>query len=250
MLQKCFIPAVKRAVNITFSVMTPAVPAYSAAQVRAAEAPLLAAGVPLMARASAVLADVVADALGGTPSPRILVLAGPGDNGGDALYAAAALADRAEVDVLTVSERFHAEGLAAATAAGARRVGLREAVATGYDLLLDGILGIGTSADPALRGLARTAVEELLPAVRGGRTRVVAVDLPSGLHPDSGAADEAVLPAWVTVTFGAVKTGLVTGRGPELAGEVVLVRIGIDEELSGVVPAGSAVVSRILTPEG
>ena len=63
-----------------------------------------------------------------------------------------------------------------------------------------------------------TVVEALLPAVRAGRPRVIAVDLPSGLHPDDGTSDDVVLPASVTVTFGAVKAGLVAGSGAELAG--------------------------------
>ncbi len=112
------------------------------------------------------------------------------------------------------SDRAHVEGLGAAIAAGARKVDLPEVVAAAgdYDLVLDGILGIGASADPALRGTARTVVEALLPAVRAGRPRVIAVDLPSGLQPDDGTSDGTVLPASVTVTFGGVKAGLVDGR--------------------------------------
>lgn len=219
---------------------TARVPTYTAEQVRAAEAPSLAVGVPLMARASAALAGVVAGSLAGPA--RILVLAGGGDNGGDALFAAALLAQREGllVDVLAVSDRAHTAGLAAALAAGVRRTTLAEAAATDYAVVLDGILGIGASADPALRGPAREAVEALLPAVLEGRTRAVAVDLPSGLHPDTGAADGAVLPATTTVAFGAVKHGLVAGRGPELAGGLVLVDIGLGPRLAGAPPVGEA----------
>lgn len=220
------------------------VPTYSAAQVRAAEAPLLAAGEPLMARASATLAQIVAKTL--MPSARVLVLAGSGDNGGDALFAAAHLAARAEVDVLPVSGRWHEAGMRAAEAAGARRVDLDAAVSGHHDVVLDGILGIGALPDPRLRGTARTAVEALLPAVRSGRTRVIAVDLPSGLHPDVGTADDAVLPATTTVTFGAVKHGLTLGEGPRLAGGIVLVRIGLEPGLASVPPEGEAIVTRVV----
>lgn len=239
------------------------VPAYTVEQVRIAESPLLAAGQPLMARAAAALAEVVRGAyhdgrdavasetdppaLPTTHAKHLLVLAGSGDNGGDALYAAALVADEVDVDVLTVGVRVHEAGLAAALGAGARRVELpavREA-ATDYDLILDGILGIG-AVDPALRGNARGAVEALLPAVRAGRSQVIAVDLPSGLQPDTGAAGDAVLPASVTVTFGAVKAGLTRGRGPELAGELVLADIGLGSELEGFRPVGEATVSRIV----
>lgn len=221
-----------------------AVPTYSAAQVRAAETPLLAAGEPLMARASAALARIVAETL--APSARVLVLAGSGDNGGDALFAAAHLATHAEVDLLAVSSRWHEEGMRAAETAGARRVDPGTAASGGHDVVLDGILGIGAVPDPRLRGTARAAVEALLPAVRSGRTRVVAVDLPSGLHPDTGTADDAVLPAATTVTFGGVKHGLTIGEGPRLAGEIVLVRIGVERGLASVPPEGEAIVARVV----
>ena len=227
--------------------MPETVPTYTAAQVRAAEAPLLAAGEPLMRRAAAALAAVVRRELAGGFDPRVLVLVGSGDNGGDALFAAAELASVAEIDLLLVSDRFHEEGFAAAVAAGAGRVDLPAArdAASDYDVLIDGMLGIGASS--GLRGTAREAVEALLPAVADGRPRVVAVDLPSGLHPDSGEADDAVLPAAITVTMGAVKSGLVSGRGSELAGRVVLVDIGLGRALAGEEPVGEASVDLVVT---
>lgn len=242
--------------------MTIRTPAYTCEQVRMAEAPLLARGEPLMARAAAALAGIVrrvggfstdpdAGAPGGAPTTHarhLLVLAGSGNNGGDALYAAAHLAEEIDVDVLVVGPRVHEHGLAAAMAAGARRVeipAVRDA-AEPYDLILDGILGIGSAADPTLHGNAREAVRALLPAVREGRTRVIAVDLPSGLHPDTGEAGDTVLPASVTATFGAVKAGLVRGRGPELAGEVVLVDLDLLRELDGFLPSEWAEVDRVV----
>ncbi len=113
--------------------------------------------------------------------------------------------------------------------------------ASRYDVSIDGILGIGSSASSALRGTAREVVEALLPAVRGGRPRVIAVDLPSGLHPDTGEADDVVLPAAVTVTFGAVKAGLVPrARARARAASVVLVDLGLGHGLADEVPAGEA----------
>lgn len=219
------------------------VPTYTADQVRAAERPLLEAGIPLMRRAASALAGVARQQLAGVN--RVLVLAGSGDNGGDALYAAAELAGDVPVDVLTVGTRVHEAGWEAAERAGARRVSIEEAAVGASDrvLVLDGILGIGVTSDPALRGAARDVVLRL----RSLLPHVIAVDLPSGLHPDTGAADEAVLAASVTVTFGAVKAGLVTGRGPELAGEVVLVDIGLGPALGAQEPVGDACVARIIT---
>ncbi|MBD3940692.1 NAD(P)H-hydrate epimerase [Microbacterium sp. NEAU-LLC] len=218
-----------------------------------------------MRRAAAALADVVRAELAGTPSapitssivlepllqddpdtpqPRVLALVGSGDNGGDALYAAAGIGDIADVDVLLVGSRVHESAFAAAVAAGARRIDLPEVRDARYALVLDGILGIGASRDPALHGLAREAVTTVqsLAQTRRGMPRVIAVDLPSGLHPDTGAADEAVLAASLTVTVGAAKSGL--ARAPELVGEVVLVDLGLP--LDGVEPAGSMAVSRVI----
>jgi hydroxyethylthiazole kinase-like uncharacterized protein yjeF len=219
-------------------------PAYSAAAVRAAEGPLIEAGEPLMARAAAATDSCARDLLASSvdPSGPVLVLAGSGNNGGDALFAAATLAESGvRVDLLLTSDRAHREGLGAARRAGTRCVGLDDVRvgASGYRVIVDGILGIGTSASPALRGIARAAVEALLPAVRADtrdRPRVVAVDLPSGLHPDDGTSDDAVLPADVTVTFGALKSGLVRGRGPEFAGEIRLVDLGLGPALARVRP--------------
>jgi len=189
---------------------------YSAEEVRAAEEPLLAAGVPLMQRAATALALQVRS----FHPRRVLVLAGSGNNGGDALFAAAQLAAGGiEVDVWPLGSRIHQEGLAAATSAGAQVVD----APTPADLVIDGILGIG--ARPPLRGTAREAVTTLLALPI--RPVVVAVDLPSGVDPDDGSTDGVVLPADLTVTFGALKHGLVRQPGRKLAGRIVLVDLGL-----------------------
>ena len=189
---------------------------YTADEVRAAEAPLLAAGVPLMRMAASALAAEVR----ALAPQRILVLAGSGDNGGDALYAAAELAgDGIAVDVWKVGSRVHEDALAASIDAGASVVD----EPTGADLVLDGILGIG--ARPPLRGTARDAVLAVL--AMEPHPVVVAVDLPSGVDPDDGSADDAVLPASLTVTFGAMKAGLLAEPGRSLAGRIVLVDLGL-----------------------
>jgi NAD(P)H-hydrate epimerase len=225
------------------------VAAYTADAVRAAEAPLIDAGIPLMHHAAEALALVIRGAVGPGAGARILVLAGSGDNGGDALFAAAQLTPSVAVDVVLTSDRVHREALAAALAAGAELRGAGEVCAgpATYTVIVDGILGIGAGADSRLRGVARGVVEKLLPIARDPRTTVIAVDIPSGLHPDDGAADDAVLPAGTTVTFGAVKAGLVRGRGPELAGEVHLVDLGLGPALERVRPAVTGPVRVVRT---
>lgn len=201
---------------------------YTAAQVRGAEQPLLDAGVPLMRHAAAALAAELRDL-----SPRrVLVLVGAGDNGGDALYAVAELAAAGvEVDLVPTASRHHPEAAAAAVAAGARWVDAADAaqLAADADIVLDGILGTGTSHSPALRGAAREVVAAILPVLDApARPRVVAVDIPSGIGPDDGAVpDPTVLPADLTVTFGAEKAGLLIEPGSRYAGRVVLVDLGL-----------------------
>ncbi|MBC7441255.1 MAG: NAD(P)H-hydrate epimerase [Ramlibacter sp.] len=217
---------------------------YTAAQVREAETPFLEAGVPLMDRASAGLAAEVAALLrergGDVAGTRVLVLAGAGNNGGDALHAAALLAAQgAQVSIVPTAPRLHEAGLAAALTAGAELLRLEEPAAAlagrarASDLILDGILGTGTSGSPALRGRAREVVAAVLPALRAGEAPVVvAVDLPSGIGADNGSVpDGAVLPAAVTVTFGGCKAGLVREPAAGVAGRVVVVDIGIGAEL-------------------
>src|SRR5215475_9636304 len=99
--------------------------AHTVEQVRAAEGALMAT-LPegtLMQRAAAGLAASVIDLLGGAYGRTVLLLIGPGDNGGDALYAGAMLARRgARVEAVAVSDAVHEAGLAALRAAGGRLV--------------------------------------------------------------------------------------------------------------------------------
>ena len=217
---------------------------YTAKQIRTAEAPLLKHGVPLMARAAAGLARELRTLLpdGGG---RILVLAGSGDNGGDALFAAAELAsDGAAVSIIQTGSKIHERALAAAMVAGANIVEPASAaqVAEVSDVVLDGILGTGATRSPALRGTARDVVASVLPVL--GQLKhplVVAVDIPSGINPDDGSVpDPTVLPADVTVTFGGCKAGLLLEPASQLAGRVVLVDIGLGPALAQVDPVVTA----------
>jgi ADP-dependent NAD(P)H-hydrate dehydratase / NAD(P)H-hydrate epimerase len=210
--------------------------------VRAAEDALMAR-VPegaLMQRAAAGLAAHCARLLG-APGPRgaagrpgrgvygapVVLLVGAGNNGGDALFAGARLARRgaAVTAVLLTPERTHPGGLAALTAAGGRAVpaGPEAAAATrAARLVLDGIVGIGGSG--ALRPAAAALVEA---ATGAASATVVAVDLPSGVDADTGSVPGGAVRADVTVTFGALKPGLLVGAGSEHCGAVRLVDIGL-----------------------
>ncbi|MFE6911384.1 NAD(P)H-hydrate dehydratase [Streptomyces erythrochromogenes] len=200
--------------------------AYSVETVRAAERELMAR-LPegaLMLRAAAGLAAVCAGLLtrrrGRVYGARVVLLVGPGDNGGDALYAGARLARRgAGVTAVPMDpERMHAGGLAALRAAGGR---VARAVPQRADLVVDGLLGIGGRG--GLRPAGAALAERIPPGVP-----VVAVDLPSGVDADTGEVAGPAVTADVTVTFGAYKPGLLIDPGASRAGAVHLVDIGLE----------------------
>ncbi len=200
--------------------------AHRVETVRAAEQELLAV-LPeggLMQRAVAGLVSAVLRRLGTAYGARIVVLTGGGDNGGDALYAAAGLARRgAAVTVLTVSAKQHEAGLVAARRAGVRiraaGTDSDRALLEAADVVLDGMVGIGGKGP--LRPVA-ARVAAWAPAAR-----TIAVDVPSGVNADTGAVEGAAVRAAVTVTFGTLKPGLLVLPGAAYAGEVELVPIGL-----------------------
>jgi NAD(P)H-hydrate epimerase len=90
--------------------------------------------------------------------------------------------------------------------------------------------------------MPRAAVASVLEALAAtrpdSRPVVVAVDVPSGIDVDSGAVpDQTVLPATLTVTFGAAKAGLLRSPSRELAGELSVIDIGLGPQLADVPPA-------------
>lgn len=196
---------------------------YPVEHVRAAEAALMAS-VPdgaLMQRAATALARHCGQLLGRVYGARVVLLVGRGNNGGDALFAGAVLAARGArvTGLLLEPDNVHTAGLRALTRAGGRTADADPARMIGADLVVDGIIGIGG------RGELRGAAVELAQAAADVLT--VAVDIPSGVDADTGAAGEHAVRADVTVTFGALKAGLVVGRGADLAGELRLVDIGL-----------------------
>jgi ADP-dependent NAD(P)H-hydrate dehydratase / NAD(P)H-hydrate epimerase len=209
---------------------------FTAAEIRAAEAPVLAAtrDGALMQRAATGLATVCLRLLDTVYGRRVALLVGTGNNGGDALFAGAHLARRGALvtAVLLDPERAHPAGLAALRLAGGRAAGTDEAAAAigRADLVLDGMLGIGG------RGGLRSEAAELARLAGEAAALTVAVDVPSGVDADTGAVEGAAFPAMHTVTFGAVKLGLVVGEGRGYAGELHLIDIGLDPDL----PAATA----------
>lgn len=220
--------------------------AHTAEDVRAAERPLLEDGVPLMHLAASELAARVTALLGEetgrVAGARVAVLAGPGSNGGDALHAGALLARRGvAVTAVPTADRLHEEGAAAlrsaggwledlgphdpATPGGRRDLARIVAMLDRADVVLDGILGIGgrTELDPVVR--------ELLAAAHRAPAVLVAVDVPTGVDATTGIAGEGAAHAALTVTFGAVKSGLLLQGAAEHVGRLETVDIGLGPHL-------------------
>ena len=200
---------------------------WKADQVRRAEAALKAT-LPegtLMQRAAAGLAARVARLLtetGGVYGARVTVLAGTGDNGGDALYAGALLAERgAQVTAIEVFPgRHHREAGRALVAAGGR---FARALPDRTDVAIDGILGIG--GRPGLPDSVMSILSDLAAAV------MVSVDVPSGVEVDTGAVVGPAVHADVTVTLGCRKPAVAVGAAAAQAGLVDLVDIGLEPYL-------------------
>jgi hydroxyethylthiazole kinase-like uncharacterized protein yjeF len=152
----------------------------------------------LVARAGTAVAVAALDVLGGAYGRRIVVVAGKGNNGADGRVAASLLRQRgARVEVIEASGASPGTGPA--------------------DLVIDAAFGTG------FRG------EYHAPAVPPG-TPVLAVDIPSGIDGDSGVASGSPLAAVRTVTFAALKPGLIQADGPGLAGVITVADIGLPVE--------------------
>ncbi|BDP41582.1 bifunctional NAD(P)H-hydrate repair enzyme [Deinococcus aetherius] len=193
--------------------------------VRAVDARLTAAGLLdlAMEEAGRAVADVVHARF---PAARVLLLAGGGANGGDALVAArhlAALGQPVRVLAAPAShpltvlnrDRLGAFGVVPGPLTGEEVA----RAARGADVLVDGLLGTGFVA-PLRPALAE--VVEAVNAAREGGGKVVAIDLPSGLDATRADAPPAAVWADLTVTLTGLKTALLFGSAAPRAGEVVL----------------------------
>ena len=207
---------------------------YHVDPVRAAERALMRTTPEgsLMQCAAAGLAAHCSRWLGRVYGARVVVLAGAGDNGGDALFAGARLARRGAgvVAVALHPDRLHADAASALGRAGGRILALEaipdlNTVVGQADLILDGIVGIGST------GELRAPADRVVEAANDAPGLRVAVDLPSGVHPETGVVEGAAFRADRTVTFGAIKLGLTVGEGREHTGELDLVDLGLGPHL-------------------
>ena len=201
------------------------------AQTRAAEAAAEVDEAALIQRASWAVSRRVLALVRGYGS-HVLVVAGGGHNGADALWAGAHLARRGTAVVAcAVAEAADEHAIAAVRALrSAGGVVLRPedlaTTRTRFDVGVDGLTGIGFRPRPEAAG----TLPDLARVLRERCDVVVAVDLPSGVAADTGATASWAQRADVTVTFGALKPALVVGPAAELAGVVEVADIGLGSD--------------------
>jgi ADP-dependent NAD(P)H-hydrate dehydratase / NAD(P)H-hydrate epimerase len=197
-----------------------------------------ATGEALMERAGAGVAEALERRYGPSLGLRVLVLCGTGNNGGDGFVAARHLRDRgAEVHVALLGDRARVRGEALVhldrmTQAGlaldpvASEDALERLVASrdAWDYALDALLGTGAHGEP--EGMMAAGVEALRQLDEAG-TRVIALDLPTGVDADTGAIARRAARADLTVTFGCPKRGHLLYPGRAFVGALEVVDIGL-----------------------
>ena len=242
------------------------IPIFSVAQIREIEAQADALGYSyetMMQDAGRAIAERAAMMLEGVEGPRVTVLVGKGNNGGDGLVAAAELTallpgiqvrayllDRREDDPLVEKAQEHSVFLSYAEDDHDGRV--VKHMAASADLIIDALFGIGVrlpirdTAQRVMRyvrqsinerGSARRARPQLDATASGQIQRppkqhILAVDCPSGVDCDSGTVDSVAIKADITVTFIAAKPGLLTFPASGLAGQLIVAPLNMPEGLN------------------
>ncbi len=191
----------------------------------------------LMRRAGESLAENAAQLGDGD----VIVLAGRGNNGGDGWVAARVLhAEGRSVRVFSLAEPSTLDGPAHAAAAEAIAAGVvwhvpstsptTEELSTA-GIVIDALLGIGAT------GTLREPLPDWIDAAAMSGAVIVSADVPSGIDSDTGRVLGDAMPADLTVTFSALKRGLVAYPGAEYAGDVVVADVGIAPALLEVADA-------------
>lgn len=211
--------------------MSSASPVYTTAEIRALESLALSGPNPpaLMEKAGLAAAEIARDQLLTGNKQRVLILAGPGNNGGDAFVVARHLHRWGKQVALVFTgkvERLPPDARQAWEQWRATDEITHSALPAGeqWEAIIDGLFGIGLSDT---RPLAES-YQQLIQQVNQLDLPVLALDIPSGLLSDSGRALTTVIKATLTVTFIALKPGLLTLNGGDYCGEIIVRDLGLN----------------------
>ncbi len=195
----------------------------------------------LMENAGKAVADEVRRILGAVERQHILILIGPGNNGGDGLVAARYLNDWGAKVSLYLSGKRPADDQNFELVRQ-RNIACVEAAQDNNLSGLDGLLSSATAVIDALFGTGKSrplggTLVQVLDKVRKAKERqpslrIIALDLPSGLNADSGAVDPACLYADNTITLAFPKLGLFNPPGAERVGKITVADIGVPSYLA------------------
>lgn len=206
-------------------------PVYTTAEIRKIES--LALSVPnpppLMEKAGLAAARIAAARLLTGDRRRVLILAGPGNNGGDACVVARYLHDWGKQVTLVFTgeaERLSQDAKQAlAQWQSAGGMVIPEIPTDGqWDAVIDGLFGIGLDETRPLAEHYR----QLIRQINRLNLPILALDIPSGLLSDSGRAPDMAIRAAITVTFIALKPGLLTHDGCDYCGEIMVCDLELD----------------------
>lgn len=174
---------------------------------------------------------------------KILVLVGGGNNAGDG-YIVASLARQQGLNVILASadpratlspDAFKAQQLWLQH--GGLVLSWQEVDFSEYELLVDALLGTG------LQGSIRPFMQDVIQQLNLSEVPVLSIDLPSGMHADTGVPLPIAVEAQRTITFVAIKPGLVTGIGKHYCGHLVVDELAIGEAFSALATAQAQLLS-------
>jgi NAD(P)H-hydrate epimerase len=197
-------------------------------------------GVVLMENAGRGVADEIVQRFVSSDSPRALIMAGKGNNGGDGYVIARHLQDHGwHVQVLVLAERDAIKGDAAVNLKALENCQGQVAFVANEEALIEALAGVGeltvlvdalfgTGLMKPVQGINLKAIEWL----NQQSSPVVAVDIPSGVDASNGRVMGTAVDATLTVSFAFIKIGQVSYPGAGLVGDLVVTNIGIPAQVS------------------
>ena len=181
----------------------------------------------LMTNAGQAIAAQAKEMITEFSNPKILIFCGKGNNGGDGYAAASILHHEGySVSIYSIVEENDIKGDSLPFYRDCMSLGIHDYFGEDLkrledaDLIIDGILGIG------LKGHVRDNLRPILNWINSSESKVLSIDVPSGLNSDTGTFDPIAVKANATLTFGAPKVGMHLRLGPEYCGDIIVEDIG------------------------